>query len=756
MSGGYYDDEVEEVDDDEDMEIMMGMAASASMGSSSSNSSFGEEEEDLGDFYSSGSSSRRLQQRQQQQQQMLQRSSSSSSSSMLLLRHIPYSRWRDEGLDVMMSRMLAVVGKMDMSLASNVQPEAVGNMVIFVKYKYLGYVAPDRMLNWAVALLGEDSNDVSASLSRLDDDTIMERSAVQDEQLRMLMLLLKYNNMADNPSEYISDTEMGRVIVGRAIHVMMDARQLVYYTRRSGEIKQNSGSLDLSRYYEFRQIAPASVDRVHLTEFQSLLQYLIDIIMNRGYLRQGENLWAQEHVLMEAPPAGSGIYSYYGTRAYKKKMTIKEFVCDSAPMNGNHEQWRNLTKSSGNARQAVEYLTTCSSRDVPELVRNRYLHAFDNGVYVVEKHVFVRYEDINSMPAEYDGQHCCSYKKGVYFDEDRLVNSAPDWADWKNIDTPNFDGILRYQYGDDEDTIMWFWGMVVGKLLYNLLEYDQWQVMPFLIGIAGSGKSTIGELICSFYEDCDVAILGNEMEVTFGMQALHPSLNKKLWMIMDAKDTLKLSQGALQSMITGERMQFNRKFETPETHQFTIPGMISANSVPTCFKDTYGALVRRFLFFEFKEAVVETDTTIKAKLKTELPSIMVKGNLAYRHLVSLHGHTDIWQHNRAPASILASRRSFEAMLNPLQAFLSDKTAFDHGCDDDYISYADFQYLVKAFCARNSIPMFPTMWQKGILDRTLSINSLHVKTEEREYMGERLLQVYITCFRLKPGIEIPRK
>ena len=64
-----------------------------------------------------------------------------------------------------------------------------------------------------------------------------------------------------------------------------------------------------------------------------------------------------------------------------------------------------------------------------------------------------------------------------------------------------------------------FWFLACcGKMGYEINELDRWQFIPFLRGVAQSGKSTILKHIAStWYNSDDVAVLGNDMEKCFGL-----------------------------------------------------------------------------------------------------------------------------------------------------------------------------------------------------------------------------------------------
>ena len=66
---------------------------------------------------------------------------------------------------------------------------------------------------------------------------------------------------------------------------------------------------------------------------------------------------------------------------------------------------------------------------------------------------------------------------------------------------------------------------LLGRLLYEVGQRDNWQVLLFVKGMAGSGKSTIAKLIRNCYPSHLVGTLGSKMEETFGLSAIADKLS---------------------------------------------------------------------------------------------------------------------------------------------------------------------------------------------------------------------------------------
>jgi hypothetical protein len=102
-----------------------------------------------------------------------------------------------------------------------------------------------------------------------------------------------------------------------------------------------------------------------------------------------------------------------------------------------------------------------------------------------------------------------------YFDLD--FDPHDDIVDWWDIPTPNMQRVLEYQRLED-DVSKWIY-VFMGRLCFDVNEIDGWQVIPFLKGIARSGKSTLITKVCrKFYEIEDVSVLSNNIEKKFGFQ----------------------------------------------------------------------------------------------------------------------------------------------------------------------------------------------------------------------------------------------
>lgn len=197
--------------------------------------------------------------------------------------------------------------------------------------------------------------------------------------------------------------------------------------------------------------------------FQKLLLFMLERAMERRYRRQGD--YCFEPVIVDG----------HNTHAWRSVMTIREWIHMECRKETNWEQWLWLTANSNNAKAVEQFLTNCSDYSFPDLVKDRSTFSFLNGVYRAHENKFYPHENSalsNSIAA------CKFFNQD--FPEEYIDVPAAD------IPSPHLDTIMDYQEWTPE-VKRWMY-IFLGRLLYNLNDRDEWQVIPFMVGAASSGK----------------------------------------------------------------------------------------------------------------------------------------------------------------------------------------------------------------------------------------------------------------------------
>lgn len=473
-----------------------------------------------------------------------------------------------------------------------------------------------------------------------------------------------------------------------------------------------------------RFLSSLDSEREDLTKFQQLLLYVLNVLYSKGYKRYEEDCYEPRL-----------ISDKYETYSWKRVCSIKEFVYSCTRKEVNFEQWLNLTQNKGNAQGLVDHLV--SSRDVqfPELVKDRHLHSFRNGVYITRTGCFgeddeaswpvrgeVRDRFISYTDMEDDATRDIPSNVSAcrYHDRDfPEALAATPRADWRAIPTPNLDSIMSFQ-GFEEDVCSWFYALV-GRMLYATGETDGWQVMPYLKGQASSGKSTILLGVCrNMFDPSDVGVLSNNIERKFGISQL---AHKLLFIAPEIKSDLQLEQAEFQSMVSGEAMQpAVKNHNALAISNWRVPGIMAGNEVPG-WVDNSGSIGRRMIVFGFTRRVVRGDTELGKKLDAEMPVILLKCNRAYLEARERVGADNIWVH--LPEYFDRMKQELTEATNPVQEFMNSgqvvtdaafgigmplqvfKKAYQTYCGDNGISFSKTSNTIKSVLESNNCIVQPT-------------------------------------------------
>lgn len=403
-----------------------------------------------------------------------------------------------------------------------------------------------------------------------------------------------------------------------------------------------------------------------LKDFQKLALYLLDVCVENRYRKQGDTLF--EPLIVDSNR----------TYAWKRVCTIKEFIFRECQKEIQFDAFIQLTSSSRTWKHMEEHLESCEDFQLPTLVKNRGYFSFKNGIYNAMEDTFYTYEEASRHVSD-------TIVSAKYFDlgVDESVNSL----EWDEIETPNLDYIFSYQ-GFSKECIQWFM-ILCGRMLYNVSDRDNWQVFPYLLGLAGTGKSTIVHgVVAKLYSEEDVGILSNNTEKTFGLAAIH---DKLLFVAGEVKRDLQLEQSEFQSLVSGESMSINEKYKTAYAVKWKVPGLMAGNELPS-FSDNAGSIARRLIVFRFDKKVQRGDTKLEEKLREEMAAILIKCNKAYTKAAREHGHRNVW--DVLPAEFIESRDRSMATLSLLDSFVRQSfVILDPG---QYMTVREFQVAIRNY------------------------------------------------------------
>lgn len=383
----------------------------------------------------------------------------------------------------------------------------------------------------------------------------------------------------------------------------------------------------------------------------------------------------------------------YDTHAWVHSESIKEFIYKNMDRRIDPLIWDMATRGQGNVAWVSDTLEVMMDSMFTTVDKDRRLFSFRNGIYetaIKDEDGCIRdrwmpYESDEARNLNQDRISC------KYFDVD--FDNYDDVEDWYDIPTPNFQSILDHQEFSPE-VCRWMYILLCGRMLYEVNDMDQWQIMPFLKGKAGTGKSTILTKVCKeLYSALDVGVISNNVETQFGLSAV---VDKFLLIMPEVSDTFKLDQCDFQSMVSGEDVSVATKNKTAKSATWKVPAAMAGNKSPG-FNDNQGSIGRRLAVFMFKRKVTKGDTHLGEKLQKEIAAIMKKGNRAYIEMVNEAGDTDIW--TLLPKYFMETRKAESKSNSPLVAYLDSENVFfdpDASCTKD-----ELMESMRRFCQDNN-------------------------------------------------------
>lgn len=448
------------------------------------------------------------------------------------------------------------------------------------------------------------------------------------------------------------------------------------------------------------------------TPYQRLLLYLLNELKRQGMKRYKGQCCKQ---IVCGP---------YLTRAWKPVMEIDEFVYLFTQKEDKYDMWKNLTKSAGNVKESINHLTNCKDVQFPEIKKDRHVWSFRNGLFVGKewdasaKKYTTRFYPYGSPEFETLDPTIVACK---FFDQDfdHFEN-----VHWKDIPTPHMHKVLEYQKFP-ENVCDWIY-VFGGRLCFDVNELDAWQCIPFLKGIARSGKSTlITKVFKRFYDPEDVRTLSNNIEKKFGLWSIHDGL---MFISPEVKGDLSLEQAEFQSMVSGEDVSIARKNQKALSKQWNVPGILAGNEVPN-WRDNSGSVQRRVVTVNFSRQVAEADPHLEDKLDEELPAILCKCVKAYVEYASKYSDQDIW--NVLPKYFKDVQKQIGVVTNTLLNFLESEKV-EYG-SDKFVPQKLFVHMFNQHCQENNLPR--SKFNPDVYAGPFSARELEVRTESVSYRGK---------------------
>lgn len=232
--------------------------------------------------------------------------------------------------------------------------------------------------------------------------------------------------------------------------------------------QQNKNDIDLHKFTE--------IDYEGFSSYQILLIYLKEQLNRKGYRRYKGDCYKKVRTK-------KGL----DTHTWKKAMDLKEFIYSTIKIEIVPEMWKHLTKSKDNVRSAVQYLQDYVGGEFEDLVKDRHVFSFENGIYIAKN-----YDEESGfyydkwIPYEEEEKISTSLVASKYFKNTFEYMPETEWFEIIRTKCPKFKSIMDYQ-GWAEEVQRWLC-IMIGRTIYDLCEIEEWQVLAYLLGSGQSGK----------------------------------------------------------------------------------------------------------------------------------------------------------------------------------------------------------------------------------------------------------------------------
>jgi phage/plasmid-associated DNA primase len=549
---------------------------------------------------------------------------------------------------------------------------------------------------------------VSSTINNIDTSIVQHE--LDKALFETTIVYSKFKSTIPEFEKYKDNWDKIYEVIFYSAKIIRDTYQLYKTTEERHNSLSNEDPDILFKFQRF-------TDDSKKSPYQSLLLYFLEKLPEEGFTKYGGNLYKPI------------IVNGNNTHAWKKQISIKDYIYQQSDHKINFNQWKNATAGgSSNINNAEKYFNEFVGPELPSLVKDRHLFAFKNGNYItkyntappgytpVYKDVFVPYGTSHPYITNY--KVACKYHEKDFNNFDEYEN---DW--FRIIDhCPTFKSVLDYQEFPEE--IQKWLCIFMGRMCFEIGEMDNWQVLLYLLGQAGAGKSTIlMKILQKFYDEEDVGIISNNIDAKFGIK---PHVNKFMIIAPEIAENFKMEQTDWQLLVEGGRNTYCEKYKNDETIDWKVPMTMGGNKIMR-YKNNSESVSRRTAVINFWKKVINTDTEIERKLSFEIPFILKLCIRGYYNALETHGKMGIW--NILPRYFHENKEDLEQTTNSLQNFLkSEKVVFDKKL---YIPLKLFSQLFNEHCKENNLPK--EQFTKDYYMSTFNNNNIRiVKEGSREY------------------------
>jgi hypothetical protein len=403
----------------------------------------------------------------------------------------------------------------------------------------------------------------------------------------------------------------------------------------------------------------------------------------------------------------------YNTFTWERACTVRTAIYELCRKEDHFELW-NITLSEREVNNAESYLKNCIDHEFPLVKFQRRKYSFRDGVYDGEIDKFVPYR-ANILRHFPELQQFGTF---MYIEQDfqSAYDDEPD-----QITCPAFETIMKVQRWSPKCIDMMY--TMIGRLMHSVGEKDNWQIMPYMLGEAGTGKSTIIDTIQKMIPPPLVGVFGSGGEAQFGTQDWDQLALIIFPEVKPNEFQKSMPLGKWFSLIAGDSVCLAAKYKAPKYIPKFPTHMIAAGNEAPTWCDPNGAFTRRTACFPFRVKLTHRNPDLPKLIDKELPRILRKSLLTYYQALARYAGKDLWSlddqgQEIMPEEIREESRRMQRATTPILDFLLDKeyVELDPAAD---VTREEF---IKAFdnFIRNVRHGFPLRWSEDLYSHAFQL------------------------------------
>lgn len=558
--------------------------------------------------------------------------------------------------------------------------------------------------------MSSDISDITSSLKTMEEDAATTRKISQHIQTFPMYSIdsdadIKMKNLTVNILQTIWFTRMN-------LFSHMRILNLTCTETTSFNEETNKDGRDNIYWYDVRlqenQNATDKKERLisHLLFHFSVLGY-------RKVESDPDYVYLQKSIVHEDG-------STYNTHTWIRHCSIKQAIYELCRKEEHSELW-NITLSDREVTNAENYLKNCIDHEFPMVLFQRRKYSFRDGIYDGDADRFVKYDEgvMNVFP------ELETYGTFMFIDQPFFSTYQ---MDPRYISCPAFETIMTAQRWSEPCIQMMY--IMIGRLMHNVGEKDNWQILPYLIGEAGTGKSTIIDTIQKLIPQPLIGVFGSGNEAQFGTQDWD-----KLALIVfpevkpnEFKKSMPL--GKLFSLIAGDSVCLAAKFKAPKYVSKFPTHMIAAGNETPEWGDSNGAFTRRTACFPFRVKLTYRNPDLPKLIDTELPKILRKSLLTYYDALIRFAGKDLWSMGNdgvpiMPEEIRLENQRMQKATTPMVDFLLDREYVEIDPDAE-VTREDFIRVFDLFI-RNVRHSLPLRWCEDLYSHAFQHHRITVES-----------------------------